>query len=151
MTDEAGRVTAAFSSLNGELPEAKGVRLISAAEAEQLVRDHLADQRAADTVIPEMTGRILLSPDEEDEAEEGYPDHLVWMVFSHLGAAFKVIGRVLFYLSTFIAGLVIAYILSPLTQFFNRTIFRRMKRRKRCASSATHITSPSAKARWIRC
>lgn len=55
---------------------------------------------------------------------------LVWMVFSHLGAAFKVIGRVLFYLSTFIAGLVIAYILSPLTQFFNRTIFRRMKRRK---------------------
>ena len=82
VTDEAGRVTAAFSSLNGELPEAKGVRLISAAEAEQLVRDHLADQRAADTVIPEMTGRILLSPDEEDEAEEGYPDHLVWMVFS---------------------------------------------------------------------
>ncbi len=55
---------------------------------------------------------------------------MVWLVLSHLGTAFKLVGRALFYLSTFIVGLVIAYILSPMTQFFNRTIFRRMKRRK---------------------
>ena len=62
---------------------------------------------------------------------------LIYLVLSHLQLLGGAIGRIFYYLRTFIWALVIAYILSPLVARIDQTVFGFMKRRK--ASNALSV------------
>lgn len=62
---------------------------------------------------------------------------LIYLVLSHLQLLGGAVGRILYYLRTFIWALVIAYVLSPLVARIDQTVFGFMKRRK--ASNALSV------------
>ena len=70
--DPSGKVCTVFSSLQKELPESAGIREITAAEAEETVRQELKNRDAEDSVAPEYTTQVVLTPEDEEanESEE---------------------------------------------------------------------------------
>ena len=62
---------------------------------------------------------------------------LIYLVLSHLRLLGGAIGRILYYLRTFIWALVIAYVLSPLVARIDQSVFGFMKRRN--ASNALSV------------
>ena len=62
---------------------------------------------------------------------------LLYLVLSHLRLIGGVVGRVLYYLRTFIWALVLAYVLRPLVARLDRTVFGFMKKPK--ASNALSV------------
>ncbi|MCR4884016.1 MAG: M4 family metallopeptidase [Clostridiales bacterium] len=81
VTDSDGHVTAVFSSLSSVLPESTGTEIISAADAENIVRKHLEEHLAPDSVMPDHTTRTVISQDESEESDV-LPDILAWVVYS---------------------------------------------------------------------
>ena len=55
---------------------------------------------------------------------------LVYMFFNHLRSLFGIVGKLYHYFSSFFAGVIIAYILSPLSRWFQTTLFKRMHNRR---------------------
>ena len=62
---------------------------------------------------------------------------LIYLVLSHLRLLGGAIGRIFYYLRTFIWALVIAYVLSPLVARIDQSVFGFMKQRK--ASNALSV------------
>ena len=82
VVDQQGRLTAVFSSLSPVLPESTGTSVITASDAEDIVRRFLAYNKAADSVMPAYTTRTVISQDEHEDGEV-LPDILAWIVYSH--------------------------------------------------------------------
>ena len=82
VVDQQGRLAAVFSSLSPVLPESTGASVITASDAEDIVRRFLAHNKASDTVMPGYTTRTVISQDENEE-NEVLPDMLAWVVYSH--------------------------------------------------------------------
>ena len=84
VTDQEGNVQTVISSLSAEMPESTGVTEITAEQAENAVRQVMAEQGMEDSVMPEYTTRAImpLKNEMDDEDDEVYPDRLVWIVYS---------------------------------------------------------------------
>ena len=65
---------------------------------------------------------------------------LVYIVLTHLGTLFAIAKQVLDYLSTFITGLVLAYIIRPAVVFFNRVLFAKIPRKKTANALSVALT-----------
>ena len=65
---------------------------------------------------------------------------LVYVLFSHIGTLAQAVGKVFYYLSSFLTGVIIAYILSPLSQWIQNTIFKHMRNRRSANALAVLIT-----------
>jgi len=65
---------------------------------------------------------------------------LVYMLFNHLGSLVSAVGKVFYYLSSFLTGVIIAYILSPLSLWIQRTVFKHMRNRRTATALSVLIT-----------
>ena len=65
---------------------------------------------------------------------------LVYTLFNHIGAIAGALGKVFYYFSSFFAGVIIAYILSPLSQWFQTTLFKRMRNRRSATALSVLLT-----------